>query len=1112
MITLSRLLLLLCGLVLSVTQTLALTPQIATRAGSNFAIDSDGGLVGWGDDSAGQLGQGRLLQSSVPLLVGSGFTAAPSQPGQQTIAAGEGHTVAVKTDGTLWAWGDNNDGQLGDGTDLQRNRPVLIGNGYRAVAAGVFHTVALKTDGTLWTWGRNALGELGIGTTTLRQNSPVQIGTGYTAIWAGADHNFARKEDGTLWAWGRNDFGQLGDGTTTMRTRPVQVGSDYSAVSAGIGHTLALKADGTLWAWGWNYFGQLGDGTFADRYTPAQIGSDYGAITAYGNSSSALKTDGTLWVWGGYRSSEQTTPVQIGSGYSDVAPGEQDAIALKPDGTLWAWYNYTFRAFGGDAVQIGGGYSVIASGPKHSLAVKSDGTLWAWGDNSFSQLGDGAIASRANPVHIGADFKTIAVGGAGGEFGRNTTHAVAVKTDGTLWTWGNSTWFQLGDGKQTSRSSPVQVGTGYATATAGYGFTLAVRSDGTLWAWGSNWSGQLGDGTTNERQDPVQVGSGYSTVAAGGEKSAFYTVALKTDGTLWAWGNNYFGQLGIGTTSCDSCADPSPVQVGSGYSAVAAGYYHAVAVKTDGSLWAWGGNDAGQLGDGTQTSRSSPVQIGSGYLAVAAGADHTVALKIDGTVWSWGGNWYGQLGDGTWASRSVPTQVPGLTGVIAVAAGEYGSLAVKSDGSILAWGDNRSSQIGDGTFAERRSPVLVVNTNADGFLNLKPGTVFEVPPALRVPFFVVSSGGITDTSASVNTTAKFNAADLDKPGAVFVTATVPPGTLVPVQSAMSAPGASASASFAITGSNSFVLIQLTSSGWQPLVNGQLIPYASGVLGDQLAAQTILYNADTTNLKGAEFCLGYGTSADQMVVAGAMRTVVTIPDPNATSGGTASCIVVASMTTTTTTTAPATTTTTTVASATTTTQSPFATRGFTQGWNLVGNSSDAPIDVTNTFSDTNIFTTVWKWIAAQSAWAFHAPSLASQGGTALADYVASKGYQLLITIAGGEGFWVNAKQAGSVNVPKGNAISVATLGPTLIKGWNLVSLGETATPKQFCDAQSGGLTTLWAWDATNTAWYFYAPSLDASNGLSTYITSKGYLDFTTANKTLGPGVGFWLNKP
>ena len=183
-----------------------------------------------------------------------------------------------------------------------------------------------------------------------------------------------------------------------------------------------------------------------------------------------------------------------------------------------------------------------------------------------------------------------------------------------------------------------------------------------------------------------------------------------------------------------------------------------------------------------------------------------------------------------------------------------------------------------------------------------------------------------------------------------------------------------------------------------------------------------------------------------------------------------------------------------------------------GWNLVGNGVDAPIDVSATFSDTSRFLTIWKWQAETSAWAFYAPSLAAQGGTALADYLGAKGYQPLTAIAGGEGFWVNASQTTSVGVPPGNPIAIATLGASLTQGWNLGALGETVTPKQFCDAQSSGVTTLWAWDAAKSVWYFYAPSLDVGGGLGAYAASKGYLDFAAANKTLGPGVGFWVNRP
>lgn len=238
-------------------------------------------------------------------------------------------------------------------------------------------------------------------------------------------------------------------------------------------------------------------------------------------------------------------------------------------------------------------------------------------------------------------------------------------------------------------------------------------------------------------------------------------------------------------------------------------------------------------------------------------------------------------------------------------------------------------------------------------------------------------------------------------------------------------------------------------------------------------------------------------------AGGNRLSMTITPPAAGSTTTGS----------TTTTSAIGTSTTTVATTTSTTQTGSGfTMNLVAGWNLIGNGWDATVDVGTVFSDANSFTTIWKWISAQSAWAFYAPSLAAQGGTALADYAASKGYQLLTTIAGGDGFWVNAKQAANVNLSGGNAISAAGLGAKLAPGWNLMSIAEATTPKQFCDAQSGGVTTLWAWDATANAWYFYAPSLDASGGLAAYIASKGYLDFATANKMLGQGVGFWVNKP
>lgn len=238
------------------------------------------------------------------------------------------------------------------------------------------------------------------------------------------------------------------------------------------------------------------------------------------------------------------------------------------------------------------------------------------------------------------------------------------------------------------------------SAAAGEAFSVAVLEDGTLWAWGRMGTTVNGEWVTqvDYGSRPVQIGSGYRAVAAGW----YHTLGLRIDGSLWAWGANWYGQLGDGTTTHRW----SPVQVGTGYQAVAAGLYHTLGLRADGSLWAWGYNVLGQLGDGTTTDRWSPVQVGTGYQAVAAGVYHTLGLRTNDSLWAWGGNyWYGQLGDGTTTDRPSPVQVG--TGYQVVAAGGWHSLGIRNDGSLWAWGANGAGQLGDGTITHRWSPVRV---------------------------------------------------------------------------------------------------------------------------------------------------------------------------------------------------------------------------------------------------------------------------------------------------------------------------------------------------------------------------------------------------------------------
>jgi hypothetical protein len=494
---------------------------------------------------------------------------------------------------------------------------------------------------------------------------------------------------------------------------------------------------------------------------------------------------------------------------------------------------------------------------------------------------------------------------------------------------------------------------------------------------------------------------------------------------------------------------------------------------------------------------SSPMQVPalSGFTDFVSNASYTLGVKADGSVWTWGSNSAGQMPGTTAQNEPSPIPVPGVTRPLSMVATPNGGAIVGNDGYVLTWGMNNYGQIGDGTMARRRTPVAVVNQNADGFLNLLPGTNFELPPSVGVPFFLVAAGGITDSSAAVSTTTKFNTPDVGKSGSVFVTAAVPPGSLVPAQSPMSALGASSvsgggvkgAISSAATAADSFILIQLTSSGWQQVVNGQLIPYASGVLGDQISAQTILSNTDTTNLKGAQFCLGYGASADEMSATGRMRVVASIPDPNATGTAAPSCIIAGPPVN--------------------------YSLSLPQGWNLLGNSLNQSLSVTSLFNDASTVTSVWKWDAGTLGWQFYTPLM---DATALQTFATSKGYGVLSTINPGEGYWVNAKAQPTLATQSGASFILTS--PSLARGWNLAATGNDITPSVFntnlkSSLPGTGVTTLWAWDNPSSTWYFYAPSLETQGGtaLTDYIANKSYLDFTQRNKTLGNGTGFWVNR-
>ena len=353
--------------------------------------------------------------------------------------------------------------------------------------------------------------------------------------------------------------------------------------------------------------------------------------------------------------------------------------------------------------------------------VPTDLLPYAIGWNANGQLGNGTIfnAELAQPIAYINEYAKVSAGE------RNT---LFIKTNGTMWSCGRNVG-AIGNGSfaDVSVTPPVQIGTGFTwtDVSCGYQYGLAVRQDGTLWAWGrTDNNGSLGDGTTTASASPIQIGTdtNWSKVYAG----ELHSMAIKTNGTLWAWGTNAYGYLGDGTQTGRN----SPVQIGAGtdWASIALGDRHSLGIKTNGTLWAWGYNDQGQVGDGTSGNfRTSPVQIGTGtnWKSVAAGYFHSIGLKTDGTLWSWGYGANSALGQGNTTTYLVPTQIGTATDWDILASSKGGTNhhhAVKASGAIYGWGNNSNYNLGDGTSTTRAAPVLIsapLNTIhiADGYLH-----------------------------------------------------------------------------------------------------------------------------------------------------------------------------------------------------------------------------------------------------------------------------------------------------------------------------------------------------------------------------------------------------------
>jgi alpha-tubulin suppressor-like RCC1 family protein len=357
-------------------------------------------------------------------------------------------------------------------------------------------------------------------------------------------------------------------------------------------------------------------------------------------------------------------------------------------------------------------WTSLGVGAFQACGIKSDQTLWCWGANDFGQSGStanlGTMNANPTPTRLGRDWVSVTAG----DF-----NTCAVKTDHTAWCWGDNDAGQLGTSTNlettTPNPLPQQVGdaSDWLALSAGDWHTCGVKLDGTLWCWGNDQFGQLGSkADAYQGPGPTQVGTGtdWTSVTAGGQ----HTCALKVDHSLWCWGDNQYGQLGVETAAGTDTPNPTPVQIDGSWASVAAGDKFTCGTRSDGTLWCWGRNDVGQLAEstnlGTDTPNPAPVQVGddADWASLAPGLEHACGVKTDGTAWCWGAPNQGELGTGTTGSDPVttPAEVGSGTTWSGLTAGWSSTCGLGTDGTAWCWGDNGVGELGSSTDSGTANP------------------------------------------------------------------------------------------------------------------------------------------------------------------------------------------------------------------------------------------------------------------------------------------------------------------------------------------------------------------------------------------------------------------------
>lgn len=680
--------------------------MVASGIAQSCAIQTEGSLWCWGDNGFGQLGLGPAADVEVKT---------PQRVGDEiwlSVAAGAAHTCGIRDDGSLWCWGYNGYGQLGDNSRVNRSEPVRVGTQtWKVVGLGEYTTCAIRDDESLWCWGYNASGQVGDGTANERGEPTLIDGNrNWTSLSLSLLHSCAITEEHQLWCWGYGPFGVPG---YTLEATPVQLGQgdEWTAVGTMIGTTCGLTA-GQVRCWGENDAAQLGDGTMDAHAAPAPIATDrtdWVQLAMRWRTACAIASDRTMACWGENRRGQlgsdtalpiQATPHVIDETWKHASPSLLHTCAVDGSSHLFCTggngSGQRGDGTGGsvlEPVMIPGTWSAVAASDAFACGISAN-RLFCWGDNDRGQLGEGTVFARQVPTATSMPSPTpkLALG---------ARHVCDVDTAGKLYCWGDNREYQLSVSTKDHETTPVLVANPQFSsvgAIAAYDHSCAQGTDSKIYCWGFNGYGQLGRGSAGPSAPTIVpvVDATSGTALPFGIVTAGATFGCGTINTyVYCWGFNAKGQLGIGSTT----NAPRATLTGQTATKLDGGAEHACLINGSNQLMCWGSNASGQLGDGsTMPMRTTPTLVAStGWTSVSAGAEHTCAIRNDNSLWCWGGNNRGALGNGTRTATNAPVTRLGTAQWLTVSAGAGYTCGIQMNGSLWCWGAALWGQLGTGT-------------------------------------------------------------------------------------------------------------------------------------------------------------------------------------------------------------------------------------------------------------------------------------------------------------------------------------------------------------------------------------------------------------------------------